>query len=69
MKDLIEHTGEKTGFINEKELLARLPMSRRTLANWRKQGRIPFVQLPGARHILYHWQSVETSLLRLQRNA
>jgi predicted site-specific integrase-resolvase len=62
--------GEKTTggyFICEDELLRRLPICRRTLISWRKSGEIPFVRLPGARRILYHWASVEAALLRLQR--
>jgi predicted site-specific integrase-resolvase len=69
MKELTEYAGEESGFINEKQLLARLPVARRTLANWRKMGRIPFVKLPGSRRVLYHWKSVEAALLRMQRNS
>jgi predicted DNA-binding transcriptional regulator AlpA len=52
-------------FINEKQLLARLPISRRTLFNWRTTGKIPWVRL-GGRRILFHWPSVEAALLRHQ---
>jgi predicted DNA-binding transcriptional regulator AlpA len=54
------------GFINEKQLLAKLPISRRTLFNWRTSGKIPCVRL-GGRRILFHWPSVEAALLRYQR--
>ena len=54
-----------TGFINEKQLLARLPVSRRTLFNWRASGKIPCVRLGG--RILFHWTSVEAALLRHQQ--
>jgi hypothetical protein len=53
-------------FINQTQLLARLPISRRTLFNWRKTGKIPCVRLGGSR-ILFHWPSVEAALLRHQR--
>jgi predicted DNA-binding transcriptional regulator AlpA len=53
------------GFIDQKQLLARLPISRRTLFNWRTSGKIPCVQL-GGRRILFHWPSVEAALLRHQ---
>jgi len=53
------------GFINEKELLKRLPVSRRTLFSWRATGKIPSVHL-GGRRILFHWPSVEAALLRKQ---
>jgi hypothetical protein len=53
------------GFLNQKQLLARLPISRRTLFNWRMTGKIPCVRL-GGRRILFHWPSVEAALLRHQ---
>jgi hypothetical protein len=53
------------GFIDEKQLLARLPVSRRTLFTWRTTGKIPCVRL-GGRRILFHWPSVEAALLRHQ---
>jgi len=43
------------GFIDEKELLKRLPVSRRTLFEWRETGKIPCVRLPGGRRVLFHW--------------
>lgn len=52
-------------FIDEMELLKRLPVSRRTLFNWRTTGKIPCVR-PGGRRILFHWPSVEAALLRQQ---
>ena len=56
----------EAGFIDQKQLLARLPISRRTLFNWRTTGKIPCVRL-GGRRILFHWPSVEAALLRHQR--
>jgi predicted site-specific integrase-resolvase len=53
-------------FIVESELLKRVPVSRRTLFNWRCSGKLPFVNLGGRRN-LYHWPSVEAALLRLQK--
>jgi hypothetical protein len=53
-------------FLDQKQLLARLPISRRTLFNWRTPGKIPCVQL-GGRRILFHWPSVEAALLRHQQ--
>ena len=58
--------GNTAGFIDEKQLLARLPVSRRTLFNWRYSGKLPFVNVGGRRN-LYHWPSVESALLRMQR--
>jgi hypothetical protein len=54
------------GFIDEKELLKRLPVSRRTLFTWRTTGKIPFVHL-GGRRVLFHWPSIEAALLRNQK--
>jgi excisionase family DNA binding protein len=56
----------ETGFIDEKQLLALLPVSRRTLFSWRAKGKIPFVHL-GGRRILFHYPSVEAALLRMQK--
>jgi predicted site-specific integrase-resolvase len=56
----------EAGFLDEKELLKRLPISRRTLFSWRATGKIPYVRL-GERRILFHWPSVEAALLRQQR--
>jgi len=53
------------GFIDEKQLLARLPISRRTVFDWVTSGKIPVVKLK--RKKLYHWPSVEAALLRMQR--
>jgi len=55
----------EAGFIDEKQLLAKLPISRRTLFNWRTSGKIPCVRL-GGRRILFHWPPVEAALLRHQ---
>jgi predicted DNA-binding transcriptional regulator AlpA len=56
----------ETGFIDEKELLKRLPVSRRTLFSWRTTGKIPSVRL-GGRRVLFHWPSIEAALLRMQK--
>lgn len=56
----------EANFIDEKQLLARLPVSRGTLFSWRTSGKIPYVRL-GGRRILFHWPSVEAALLRYQR--
>jgi len=58
-------SSSEAGFIDEKQLLARLPICRRTLFNWRTSGKIPCVQI-SRRRILFHWPSVEAALLRYQ---
>jgi hypothetical protein len=55
----------ETGFIGEKQLLARLPVSRRTLGNWKAKGILPFIKI--GRRCLYDWASVQGALLRRQR--
>jgi hypothetical protein len=57
-------TGE-TGFIDEKQLLARLPISRGTLGNWKAKGLVPYIKI--GRRCLYDWPSVQSALLRRQR--
>ncbi len=55
----------ETGFIDEKRLLARLPVSRRTLGNWKANGILPYIKI--GRRCLYDWPSVQGALLRRQR--
>jgi hypothetical protein len=55
----------EAGFIDEKQLLARLPVSRGTLSNWKARGLIPFIKI--GRRCLYDWVSVQGALLRRQR--
>jgi len=56
---------DESNFIDEKQLLKKLAVSRRTIFSWRKAGKIPTVKL--GRRILFHWPSVEAALLRYQR--
>jgi predicted site-specific integrase-resolvase len=56
----------EAGFINEKELLKRIPVSRRTAFTWVQSGKLPCVKI--GRRKLFHWPSVEVALLRQQRN-
>jgi len=65
---LTSRPGQEPGFITTEEFLARVPISRRTLATWRKELKIPFVNVSG-RRILFHWPSVEAALLRNQKGA
>jgi len=55
----------ESSFIDEKQLLARLPVSRGTLSNWKAKGLIPFIKI--GRRCLYDWVSVQGALLRRQR--
>jgi hypothetical protein len=57
---------ELTALLNEKQLLARLPISRRTLGNWKTKGWLPFIKI--GRRCLYDWPNVHAALLRQQRN-
>jgi hypothetical protein len=55
----------ETGFIDEKQLLAKLPISRGTLSNWKAKGVLPYIKV--GRRCLYDWPSVQGALLRRQR--
>lgn len=57
-------TAEPAGFLEETELLQRVPVCRKTLFNLRRSGKIPSLKL-GSRN-LYHWPTVEAALLRMQ---
>jgi len=59
-------TSEPVGFIDTDELLRRLPVSRGTIRNWRKSGRLPYICLAG-RRVLFDWESCRQALLRNQR--
>jgi len=52
-------------FLDEKQLLARLPISRRTAFTWVQTGKLPCVKI--GRRKLFHWPSCEAALLRQQR--
>jgi excisionase family DNA binding protein len=56
--------GERRPFCTTAELQKILPLSRRTIFEWRKKGIIPSVQI-GAK-VLFHAASVEAALLRHQ---
>jgi len=55
------------GFLDFAGLLAALPLGERTARAEIKKGRIPAIRLPNGRRLLFHWPSVEKSLLRFQR--
>lgn len=57
---------ESKPFLDESDLLARLPVCRRTVHNWIKAGKLPVVKI--GRRKLFHWPTVEAALLRQQRN-
>lgn len=59
--------GCEEAFLSEADLLQRLPISRRTLFEWRTAGKIPFVRI--GRRLLFDWGSVREALLRLQRES
>jgi hypothetical protein len=53
-------------FLSADEVLQRLPIGRGTLRVWCQAGKVPFIRLTG-RRLLFHWPSVQESLLRQQR--
>ena len=54
-------------FFTDKEVSARLKVSRRTLQDYRNEGRIPYIQLGGK--ILYRESDIEKMLLDSYRSA
>ena len=60
----LESGQELKTFIGERELLKRIPVSRRTAFSWVQNGKLPCVKI--GRRKLFHWPSVEAALLRLQ---
>jgi excisionase family DNA binding protein len=58
-------TTNGVGFINQTELLRRLPVSRRTIHNWRTSGKIPSIKI--GRRVLFCWENVAEALRRLER--
>lgn len=58
------HTADRN-LLGESELLLRLPVSLRSIRNWRAAGKLPYIRL--GRRVLYHWPSVEAALLRHQK--
>jgi hypothetical protein len=60
-----DQTASGEGFIDEKQLLARLPISRGTLGNWKAKGLLPYIKI--GRRCLYDWASVQSALMRRQR--
>lgn len=61
----LESEKELKAFLDEKQFLALVPISRRTAFNWVQSGKLPCVKI--GRRKLFHWPSVESALLRLQR--
>ena len=55
----------ESGFIDQKQLLARLPISRGTLDNWKAKGLLPYIKI--GRRCLYDWASVQAALLCRQQ--
>ena len=74
MLDGIESITEKSRasfgnerFLTDKEVSARLKVSRRTLQDYRNEGRIPYIQLGGK--ILYRESDIERMLADGYRSA
>ena len=63
--DPTEKASGERAFMDEKQLLVRLPISRRTLGNWKAKGVLPYIKI--GRRCLYDWTSVHDALLRRQR--
>jgi hypothetical protein len=61
----LESDKELRAFLNERQFLEKIPVSRRTLFTWVQSGKIPCVKI--GRRKLFHWPSCEAALLRMQR--
>jgi excisionase family DNA binding protein len=57
--------GVEKDFIDERVLLSKIPISRRTLYAWRKAGKLPHIKV--GRRVLFHMPTVTQALLRLQQ--
>jgi predicted site-specific integrase-resolvase len=53
------------GFIDEAELLKRLPVSRGTIHNWRRAGKIPSIVI--GRRVIFCWNNVSEALRRMEK--
>lgn len=60
------HPGNAGEFLTELELRGIIPVSRRTIFEWRRKGILPCIRA-GKRKLLFHRASVEAALLRLQQ--
>ena len=56
-------------FIDFATLAERVPLCERSLREAIRRGRIPSIRLPGARRVMFCWDSVQSALLRLERSA
>jgi Helix-turn-helix domain len=63
--DAVTDTTKLAAFIDEPELRRRLPVSRRTIHNWRRAGKIPSIVI--GRRVLFCWENVADALRRLER--
>ncbi len=52
--------------VAESELLERIPVSRRTIGFWKKDGKIPYIKI--GKRCLYSWADVMNAMNRLGRN-
>jgi hypothetical protein len=55
----------QSAFIDEREALRRVPVSRRTWFDWREKKGLPYIRV--GKRIVYDWASVRAWLLRQQR--
>jgi hypothetical protein len=65
--DTLKQPDVDSGFIDFKNLNARLPYSPRALREIVRKGIIPSIVMPGGRKRVFHWASVEAALKRRQQ--
>ena len=56
------------GYLRAEGVLKMLPISRRTLMRWQKQGRLPFIRA-GKRMTMYRVADIEKMLTKMTVNA
>ena len=67
-KPITNTTPVHRGYLRAEGVLQMLPVSKRTLMRWQKQGRIPFIRA-GKRVTLYRVADIEKMLAKMTVNA
>jgi hypothetical protein len=62
-----ERAQQFNGFIDFATLHPLIPVCEKTLRDAIRKGLIPSIMLPGGRRRLFHWETVQAALLRMNR--
>jgi excisionase family DNA binding protein len=66
--DLNTRGGQREALVTEREEAARLGVHVQTLRKWRREGRVPFIRLPGG-DVRYEPSTLDAFLARLRQPA